>query len=97
MSLSSFILLCFVLLALSASIAQTQLWGTSIGRCWGRFERYRECASTCPDTCQDVFWPNVPKLCPMMCRIGCECIPPFVRLNQNANSPCVHPRHCRFV
>ncbi|CAF1553021.1 unnamed protein product [Adineta ricciae] len=66
-------------------------------RCWGRFERYRECASTCPDTCQDVFWPNVPKLCPMMCRIGCECIPPFVRLNQHANSPCVHPRHCRFV
>ncbi|CAF3853315.1 unnamed protein product [Rotaria sordida] len=29
------------------------------GRCWGRFEQYRECASTCPDTCDDIRWPNV--------------------------------------
>ncbi|CAF1154525.1 unnamed protein product [Rotaria sordida] len=59
MSLSSFSFIFILLLAFSIEVLQAQFWGTSTGRCWGRFEQYRECASTCPDTCDDIRWPNV--------------------------------------
>jgi len=67
-----------------------------LGRCWGQFEQYRECASTCPNTCDDIRWPNPAKICPAICRMGCDCIYPYVRLNRNPMSPCVPPQNCRF-
>ncbi|CAF1042797.1 unnamed protein product [Rotaria sp. Silwood1] len=97
MSLSSFGFILILLLVLSTELSQAQFWGTSTGRCWGRFEQYHECASTCPDTCDDIRWPNPAKICNLMCRNGCDCIRPFVRLNKNPMSPCVHPRQCRFM
>ncbi|CAF0862339.1 unnamed protein product [Adineta steineri] len=97
MSLSSFKILCILFLTFSIVLVQAQFWGTtSLGQCYGRFEQYRTCSSTCPDTCQDIIWPNQAKICNLMCRSGCECIYPFVRLNQNLMSPCVHPRNCQF-
>ncbi|CAF2212332.1 unnamed protein product [Rotaria magnacalcarata] len=78
-------------------VLEAQLWNVPTGRCWGSFEQYRPCASTCPDTCNDIRWPNPYKICNLMCRIGCDCIQPFVRLNENPMSPCVHPRRCRFM
>ncbi|CAF3714867.1 unnamed protein product [Rotaria socialis] len=97
MRLSSFAFISILLLVLSSQVVQAQFWDMPTGRCWGNFEQYRQCASTCPDTCNDIRWPNPYKICNLMCRMGCECIQPFVRLNENPMSPCVHPRQCRFM
>ena len=77
----------------------TQFWNpsSSFNRCYGRYEQYNECGTACPDTCQDIWQYNPMKICNMMCRIGCECRRPFVRLNQNPSSRCVNPMQCRFV
>lgn len=75
---------------------RTQFWNPSFQQCYGQFEQFNQCASTCPDTCQDILRPNPMKICTMMCRMGCDCIRPFVRLNQYPSSPCVHPFKCRF-
>jgi hypothetical protein len=98
MSLSSFGFISILLLVFSIQFVHAQYWGVSnIGRCSGRYERYNECASTCPDTCDDIRRPNPMKICNMMCRMGCDCMPPFVRLNKHSMSSCVHPRQCRFM
>ncbi len=95
MSLSLYVLIYFIL---SIQFASGQYWaGWQNGQCYGRYERFNQCASTCPDTCDDVRWPNPMKICNLMCRSGCECIPPFVRANQYSMSPCVHPIKCRFM
>jgi len=98
MSLSSFGFISIILFVFVTQVSQAQFFGISqIGRCYGRFEQYNECASTCPDTCDDIRRPNPGKICTLMCRTGCDCIRPFVRLNQNPMSPCVHPFQCRFM
>lgn len=96
MSLSKFGLITFFLLFVAIEFTSGQYWNSwGIGQCYGRHERYAQCASTCPDTCDDIRRPNPGKICTMMCRMGCECIPPFVRSNQSPNSRCVHPSRCR--
>jgi hypothetical protein len=97
MSLSLFALICLIF-SIQNSSGQYWAGGWQTGQCYGRFEQYNECASTCPDTCEDIRRPNPMKICNLMCRSGCECIPPFVRANQyNSMSPCVHPFQCRFI
>jgi hypothetical protein len=98
MSLSSFGFISILLLVFSIQVLQAQFWVIpQMGQCYGQFERYKECASSCPDTCDDIRRPDPFKICNMICRMGCECIPPFVRLNRDPMSPCVHPRECLFM
>jgi hypothetical protein len=98
MRLSAFGLILVLLLILSIQISQAQFWGQwGIDRCYGQFEQYSECASTCPDTCDDIRRPNPFKICDLICRRGCECIRPFIRFDKNPFSPCVHPFQCRFI
>ena len=83
----------FILILLSIQIVQTQYWNpsSSYNRCYGQYEQYSQCASTCPDTCEDIRRPNPMKICTLMCRTGCECMKPFVRSSRYSMSPCVHP------
>lgn len=64
--------------------------------CNGPNEQFNPCASTCPQTCDDYRWRRRPKVCNLMCRSGCECIPPYVRSHSRMFSACIHPRQCRF-
>jgi len=100
MSLSSFVFISILLLILLIQVSQAQFWWDQWqmgGRCYGDFEQYSECVSTCADTCDDIRRPNPFKICNMICRRGCDCIRPFVRFNQDPMSPCVHPFQCRFI
>ncbi len=93
-------LLLFALICLIFSIqfSYGQYWaGWDTNQCYGRFERYNDCVTACPDTCDDILRPNPFKICTLICRSGCECIPPYVRSYGYFMSRCVHPIECRFI
>ncbi|XP_037041474.1 von Willebrand factor-like isoform X6 [Bradysia coprophila] len=49
-------------------------------------EVYNECGSSCPATCNN--YKNPPTMCNMMCNVGCECAPGYVR-NEADNTCCL--------
>ncbi|GIY61357.1 papilin [Caerostris darwini] len=55
----------------------------------GENERYTGCGTACPLTCDN--YDNPPKICNLMCKIGCECQDGFVR---SADGKCVLPEEC---
>ncbi|GBM17502.1 Papilin [Araneus ventricosus] len=61
----------------------------SDGEVCGENERYNGCGTACPLTCEN--YDNPPKICPAMCKIGCECVKGFVR---RADGKCVRPHQC---
>ncbi|GFR11833.1 tissue factor pathway inhibitor [Trichonephila clavata] len=52
-------------------------------------EQFNSCGTDCPLTCDN--YDNPPRVCNMMCRIGCECKEGFVR---NRAGKCVKPEQC---
>ncbi|CAL1298894.1 unnamed protein product [Larinioides sclopetarius] len=55
----------------------------------GENERYSGCGTACPLTCDN--FDNPPKICPAMCRIGCECKKGYIR---SPDGRCVTPEDC---
>jgi len=55
----------------------------------GENERYAECGSACPLTCDNYL--NPPKICPAMCVSGCQCEKGFVKARDGR---CVKPEEC---
>ncbi|GFW45573.1 tissue factor pathway inhibitor [Trichonephila clavipes] len=55
----------------------------------GENEQFNACGTDCPLTCDN--YDNPPRVCNMMCRIGCECKEGFVR---NRAGKCVKPEQC---
>ncbi|GFR11582.1 papilin [Trichonephila clavata] len=52
-------------------------------------ERYTDCGTACPLTCDN--YKNPPKICNLMCMIGCECQDGYVRSREGR---CVRPEQC---
>lgn len=62
-------------------------------KCCGENERYKECGSSCVETCNDK-----PKMCQKMCVSGCFCsCSDYVRTSNTTNSPCIHRDDCPVV
>ena len=57
--------------------------------CSGPHEVYKQCGTSCPDTCQNL---GQPRRCPTVCRSGCFCRPAYVR--SRLGGPCVHRDTC---
>jgi len=55
----------------------------------GENEQYNGCGTACPLTCEN--YQNPPKICNMMCKIGCECKEGYVR---SEDRRCVLPENC---
>ncbi|GIX78475.1 kunitz-type U19-barytoxin-Tl1a [Caerostris darwini] len=55
----------------------------------GKNERYTECGTACPLTCDN--YDNPLQICTLQCKVGCECQDGFVR---NAYGKCVLPKEC---
>ncbi|RWS23625.1 scavenger receptor cysteine-rich protein-like protein [Leptotrombidium deliense] len=52
-------------------------------------EKYTECGSACPDTCDN--YQDKGRICTSQCVSGCECNDGYVR---NSDGECVHPDEC---
>ncbi|GBM17505.1 Papilin [Araneus ventricosus] len=63
--------------------------GNQAAQVCGENERYNGCGTACPLTCEN--YDNPPKICVLMCKIGCECEEGFVR---RADGKCVKPDQC---
>ena len=59
----------------------------------GENEVYDTCGTACPATCKDLRYPisKAPKMCILMCKIGCFCKPGYYRSD---DGKCVLPEKC---
>jgi len=57
--------------------------------CTGENQRYNECGTACPLTCDN--YQNPPKACTKQCVVGCECQEGYVKNNEGK---CVLPSQC---
>ncbi|KAG8181902.1 hypothetical protein JTE90_026060 [Oedothorax gibbosus] len=57
--------------------------------CTGENQRYNECGTACPLTCDNYM--NPPKACTKQCVVGCECQEGYVK---NKQGECVLPAQC---
>lgn len=58
----------------------------TINRPCGRNEVWKQCSSTCPETCDGR--PTTP--CILICRSGCDCLPDYVR----HDGQCIRRNQC---
>ncbi|XP_076164677.1 chymotrypsin inhibitor [Ptiloglossa arizonensis] len=79
------VVLLLLIVAVVYTVANPETHGTS-QEC-GPNEVFNTCGSPCVDTCEKRASP----ICTLMCEIGCECKPGYVR---NREKKCVLTREC---
>ncbi|CAF3491210.1 unnamed protein product [Rotaria sp. Silwood2] len=57
----------------------------------GENEVYKDCGSSCPPSCKDLFYPQESKFCTEQCVAGCFCQQGLYRAE---NGTCVKPEEC---